>query len=358
MGGHISRTTNGAAVVALTAGRRRTRSRIATVAALSALAALALALASSADGRPAASSRRSVAVLRLPFHPLGGVNVIAAGRYTLLGGTTLIDESTAARTPLTPPAACHAAAVGAPWVAFDCAAAGDVPAPELYSIPSAAWTAVALAPGIAATCAAAQDGQGCRITGVGRSWIAIFDGQCYHCRGAVLFQSVATGQTRPDPTAATARPDLDSPTLAARVCSPLRLPPSLVDDAGTQVPALGSLTFSGRYALATSTSADGLTSTYLERCGQHVHTFLCHCSGARSGSFGALAINGSLAVWAPTGSTHLDGLYLATRRRFLIPLPAAETAQAGTIDLQLSSRTLYVASSASPIAVFAAAAPR
>jgi hypothetical protein len=234
-----------------------------------------------------------------------------------------------------------------------------LPRPELYTIATGTWSAVALAPSIAATCAAADD---CQIRGVGRHWLAVFEQLCNHCASRTEFQSLATGGVRPDPTAATTLPDLNSPTLANAVCSPLRLPASTTNDAGEVAATLGSLDVAGRFALATSTASDGSGATYLERCGSRLHSFVCRCSPLANASFRAIAANAHVVIWAPpapfgTAISHLDGLYLPSRRRFLIPLPAAARGR-GAEGLQVSSRSIYIENSGNGSRVFRAPIPR
>jgi hypothetical protein len=254
-------------------------------------------------------------------------------------------------------------AIGGPWIAANCAIGSGpptfLPRPALYSIAARTWTAVPLAPSIAATCATAD---ACQIRGVGRHWLAIYEQLCNHCASPIVFQNLGTGEVKPDPTAATTLPDLDSPTLAAAVCRPLRLPRSTTLDAGETVPSLGSLTFAGRFALATSGAAAGPDTTYLQRCGSRLHTFVCHCSALTAGNFRAVVANARVVIWAPptpiaTPVSHLDGMYLPSRRRFVIPLPVAARAR-GIESLLLTSRTLYIANNGDTAHVFRAPSPR
>ena len=72
--------------------------------------------------------------------------------------------------------------------------------------------------------------------GIGAHWIE-FEHQCYHCAAAFVFQNIASGAVKRDPTSSSVYPDLDSPTLAHRICR------------GLQVPSDGSVTFEGSFAL-------------------------------------------------------------------------------------------------------------
>jgi len=245
-----------------------------------------------------------------------------------------------------------AAALGVPPSAMSAA---------LYSMSRGTWTPVALAPSIVATCAAADD---CQISGVGRHWLAISEQLCNHCSSPTVFQNLTTGQVRADPTAPTTLPDLSSPTLAAPVCSPLRLPRGTTLAGGERTATFGSLTFAGPFALATAgtVSPDGSGAVYLERCGSHLHTLVCHCSALRTGNVGTAVANSRVVIWAPpvrfaTPVTHLDGMYLPSRRRFVIPLPTAARAR-GTEGVQLSSRTLYIRNDGDESHAFSARSPR
>jgi len=319
----------------------------------------------SAGARPADRGRRGVPVVRLAFSPVAGPDILVDGPRVLLGGRTLIDERTGAQTQIAPPPGCVPIAIGGPWIAAECGIprpAPYLPEPALYSITTGGWSAVPLAPSIAASCTIDED---CHIRRVGRDWLAIFGGLCNHCAGRTLFQRILTGEARPDPTAATTLPDLSSPTLAAPVCSPLRLPPSTIDDTGAVAATLGRLDFAGRFALATTDSASGPSTTYLEHCGSSLHTFVCHCDTNALGYFHALVANDHVVIWATRtrlgmSSPHLDGLYLPSRRRFQIPLPPALISH-GPVYLQLSSRTLYLdngGGGTSAPNVFSAPAPR
>jgi hypothetical protein len=338
--------------------------RVARVAVVAALIAFsALGLADTAAARAVSPSRRpAVPVVQLRFARLGNVGVVINGPLILIGARTLIDERTDVTVTLAPPPGCEAVALGGPYVAANCGGVGPVtaqlPEPELYSIASGKWTAVTLAPRIAALCSEASP-YSCSISGVGADWISVSTADCDHCAELTLFQNLATGQVSPDPTAVRTLPDLNSSTLASPICSPLRLPPSTLEDAGTESATLGLLDLDGRFGLSTSTTTDGTTTTNLVHCGSHVQTFICHCGTDDDGGFRDIGLNAAVAIWAPRaalGVPHLDGLSLATRRRFLIDLPAGVAG--GDVGFQLSSRTLYVWNSENPAGVFAAPSPQ
>jgi hypothetical protein len=146
------------------------------------------------------------------------------------------------------------------------------------------------------------------------------------------------------------------------VCSPLRLPASATSDSADVTATLGSLDFAGRFALATSTAADGSSATYLERCASRLHELVCHCGAFGNANFRAVVANARVVIWAPptpfgSSISHLDGLYLPSRRRFLIPLPAAARGR-GVEGLLLSSRSIYIENSGNASRVFRASSPR
>jgi hypothetical protein len=335
-----------------TSTRARATSRWAVMLALAAVFG-GLVLAPSADAR----SR----VRHLAFAPVAATRVLADGPRVLLGDRTLIDERTNAQTSITPPPGCVASTIGGPWIAAGCdldsrTPADIAPRPALYSIATGTWRAVALAPSIAAFCANAED---CQIRSVGRHWLGIYEQDFGGSQ--IVFQNLTSGQVRPDPTASTTLPDLNSATLARTVCSPLRVPPS------TEVghdPTPGSLIFAGRFAVATTSSLPSTTS--VQRCGSRSRTFVCHCDPGVVGNLRSVAINAHVVIWVPptpegaplgTAVTHLDGMYLPGRQRFVIPLPPDARGR-GTEALLLSSRSLYIQNSSDGSRMFRARSPR
>jgi hypothetical protein len=335
-----------------TSTRARATSRWAVILAMAA-AVGGLVLAPLADAR----SR----VRHLAFAAVAAMRVQADGPHVLLGDRTLIDERTNAQTSITPPPGCVALTIGGPWIAANCGLGSRTPLdiaprPALYSISAGTWTSVALAPSIAAFCANAEN---CGIRSVGRHWLGIYE-QSFG-GSQIVFQNLTSGQVRPDPTAATTLPDLDAATLAQTVCSPLRVPPS------TEVghdPTPGSLIFAGRFAVATTSSLP--STTYVRRCGSRSRTFVCHCNPGMVGNLRSVAINAHVVIWVPptpegaplgTAVTHLDGMYLPDRQRFIIPLPPAARGR-GSEALLLTSRSLYIQNSSDGSRLFRARSPR
>jgi len=124
-----------------------------------------------------------------------------------------------------------------------------------------------------------------------------------------VFVNIRTGGVRRSwPKSPTAILDLDSPTLARHLCTPLR------------VPATGSLTMEGQFAVTTT----GSGNSYLQRCGSHRHTVLASPGGA-SISGGGLWANEHAVFWAVDSSGmwkgKLAGILLPSFGRFTATIP-------------------------------------
>lgn len=116
---------------------------------------------------------------------------------------------------------------------------------------------------------------------VGASWIEFDTTVCEtepHCgNSAYAFESVQTGRVRSDPTSANTFADLNSPALARKVCSPLRVPMANVgteEDVYQWAARPGTISFYGNSVLANGRFRDGSTGLFLERCGSHLHRFI------------------------------------------------------------------------------------
>jgi hypothetical protein len=120
--------------------------------------------------------------------------------------------------------------LGNSWLLADCGH-GRV---DLYSPAGGSWQAVTV---VAACRNFKSSAGGCIPLAVGSDWIE-FDKQSYRRGDRFIFQNINTGVVERDPTNATTLPDLDSPVLAQRVCTPLR------------VPRHGRLSFDGRFPVA------------------------------------------------------------------------------------------------------------
>jgi hypothetical protein len=276
------------------------------------LVILAAALAFSGAGAAAAPQTRT-------FHPryrvVGHDGQATDGLYTILWSRqagvigTIVDERTGARTLLTLPAGCangpSQPTLGDSWLLVDCAR-GQV---DLYSPAAAQWRSVAVAPACANFRSSAG---GCIPIHVGTDWIE-YDQQSNRFGDRFVFQNIASGALRKDPSNRRTIVNLDSPTLAEPVCGPLR------------VPREGTLEFAGRFAVA-----DGPSGTFLERCGTRLHLSL-------PPDFIALTPHAIVTIGRPTRA--LGGILLPSLRRFTVALPPGRP---DVIAVDLSRTRIYV----------------
>ena len=149
---------------------------------------------------------------------------------------------------------------------------------------------------------------------------------------------------RNDPTTATTFADLNSPALARKVCSPLRVPKADIgseEDVYRWAARPGTITFYGSSVMANGMFRAGSTGLFLERCGSHLHRFIDYNIYDPP----AVAANAHLVMWQ-TRPDELSGLWLPSLRPFATLMPAA--VHSGPITgsdlytVDLSSRTLYV----------------
>jgi hypothetical protein len=314
----------------------------------------AAALAKSSSTARAAQPR--VLVLRPAFQPVrvGVYSVWTSGDYllsTIANGVTqaptVINERTGRSTLIDIPG-CYVDGLGDPWLLIECK---QIPnstyLPELYSLADGARRTVTPNPSLpyGSKCPPGPDSACAYPDAVGTHWIR-FDSSCYHCGDSFSFQSIQTGQLSSDPTNATTFADLNSPTLAHKTCSQVRVLPWFEDFA----PVIwGSLTFHGPFALANGMDRQGNGGAYLERCGSHLHRLLA--SGPYPGWAPTLASNSHVIVWQTT-PRQLSGLFLPSLQTFVIPLPASIVNPSGLDPhdrvwaLALTSRSLYVLNSA------------
>ncbi len=141
-----------------------------------------------------------------------------------------------------------------------------------------------------------------------------------HCGNASYgFESVQSGRVRSDPTSATTFADLNSPALARKVCSPLRVPKANIgseEDLYRWAARPGTMTFYGGSVMANGRFRDGGTGLFLERCGSYLHRFIDY------DSYDDVAANAHMVLWQ-SRDDQLSGLWLPSLRRFVIPLTAA-----------------------------------
>ncbi len=169
---------------------------------------------------------------RLMFHPdyrVGQFNGVSTnGRYTFLGTDRpgglgiVLDERTGRRTYPSLPADClnprGEPSLGPTWLLEDC----DATHVDLYSLARHTWRSVSLF----ARCRqllAAGTSSNCTPIAIGTDWIQ-YDADTVQQGDKMVFQAIATGAVRRDPTNATTVPDLNRPNLARHLCAPLRVP--------------------------------------------------------------------------------------------------------------------------------------
>lgn len=314
----------------------------------------ASALASQHSRRPHRPMRPLV--LHPRFHLVRGVSdVFTNGRYVyqassassgvLQGAGTVIDEQTGKRTFVSRPGCAVGGvrgqfsttltlAAGDPWLLFVCDQNAPVEPIELYSFATRQWRSVTPPP-YSDPC---PPGNVCAPSpiAVGADWIE-YDVICgmEHCTDTYAFQNIATGQVQGPPmdwrAGGRTVPDLNSPTLARQLCSPLRVPRGNPGEDNISVP--GHLSFAGPFAIAVDWSGIQSVQPYLERCGSRLHKPIDQNDYP-------LVANPRLVLWERSGgvSRRLDGLFLPSLRRLTLVLPSAP---ADPFRLVLSSRTLY-----------------
>jgi hypothetical protein len=299
-----------------------------------------------AKSHSTATAQRQL-VLRPAFQPVraGVDHVWTSGEYMLSsianGLTTapiLVNERT--RTSTSIDTRCYAVGLGDPWLWIACP---QIPNTQLYSLATGVRETVTPSPNLPqcvspeSYCAAPD--------AVGQHWIR-FDATCYHCADSYYFQNIQTGALRSDPTDATTFADLNSPTLAHKVCSQVHV---LRVGAGDYFTIWGSLTFSGSFALATGTDTHGNDAAYLERCGTRGQRLLA--TGAYANWLPPVAVNASVIVWQAS-PRRLNGLFLPSLQPFVIALPDSVVTEPGFLidpytrvrQLALTSRSLYLLS--------------
>ena len=156
------------------------------------------------------------------------------------------------------------------------------------------------------------------VLAIGSDWIE-YDRNCdeVHSCPTYLFQSLQTGVVKSDPTRAHKIADLNSPTLARRVCPPVQVPNT------SNVPT-SRLVLDGRFAIAT-----GVHGVFLEHCGTRLHR-------AIDPNPGPVGASSKAVIWQTTGRK-LAGLFLQSLRPFVIKAP-----EFADFELALTPQTLYL----------------
>ncbi len=313
--------------------------------------------------------RAGPVVLHPRFHLVSGVSsVLTNGRYVFLeasslggSGGTVIDEQTGRRTMVNRPGCAvvntlinqlstgfeNRTAVGLlpgdPWLLFECdSQPPQVQSVELYSFVTGQWRSVTplpasylMPPPCYGQCPAGDNGAPTPIA-VGAHWIAYGVG-CHqeHCTETLAFQNIDTGQVPSVPALADWRaggrtiPDLNSPQLAVKLCSPLRVPRG--NPGQNNISVSENAIFAGSFAIAVDYFGVESARPYLERCGSRLHKPIDRTDSPVVG-------NPSLVLWelGDGVSRRLDGLFLPSLRPFTLVLPLVPPS-----GLVLSSRTLY-----------------
>jgi hypothetical protein len=267
-------------------------------------------------------------VLHPRFHVVGSGTdgVYIDGPFVLLmnvaanfeASGTLIDEQTGTETSVSYPG-CYLPEfniwdpVGGPWLMLFCGQANQAFSGfELYDLYTGEWQAVVPDPGIISygnNCSGGAPYCGSGVMGFGADWIE-WEEHCRYCDYTYLFQNIDTGQVQSLPgwqVGGRITPDLDSASLAHPLCLPLTVPAGLPPIPGAK-PEVGSVSFYGSFAIASSGTGD-----VLERCGSRLKLAV----GSGNEPVGA---SSHAIVWAAGSNRHrLDGLFLPSLRRFVIP---------------------------------------
>ena len=285
----------------------------------------------------------------------GPVELSGSGRFVLAlfengaGHDVLIDDQTGKRSRLNVPHGCGLGpfAMGGGLLLFPCGYAGaSLPPMKLYRLSSPrGWRALAWNPQLVQRCDAQdpQDGQNtlCAPTAIGSHWIEVAVTNCeqfgHDCSsGSNVFQNLDTGRLANDPTSVggTVIPDLNSPTLARKLCAPLRVPSAGYE----QGPSPGTVALYGRFAVSSET-ATGLF--HLQKCGSRLNQQLADSANAPSAP---PVGNTRIIVWTPSVDPEQTGVQLNAVRlpglqRLAIPVPAAIGASS---TLFLGPRHLYM----------------
>jgi hypothetical protein len=202
----------------------------------------------------------------------------ADSHYLLMGGpggVSLIDPRTGRTIAFdqSTHGGCTPDLLGGPWLLADCYSELRL---GLFSVATGAWHTVSRHPGM-------------RPVGVGSDWIEyVVVHTCRaDCQLTYRFENVWTGRFRKLAyrEGATTIPNLDSPRLAGRLCTPLRVPRGP-----------GALTFLGRFAIAQTGRRNDGVRDFLKRCGSRLHIALGE-GGLGGGGPATLAASSNAALW-------------------------------------------------------------
>ena len=300
------------------------------------------------------ASRRTI-VVRVPFHQVGRASsVITDGRYTFINneatlgsnpmgpysGGHLIDEQTNTSTPLSLPG-CYGMLASAPWVLFYCPA---IPTYELYSI-----TEHNVVSNMSAL-------SGMNPVALGRYWIENF----IVGTGSYAFQSTTTQRlttlTGWKPGGTTI-PDLNSPTLAEKLCSPLTVPSDWTPYARwsayphNEKLHPGTVTFLGRLRLLQGTSRPNDAGAlrpidYVERCGSQRRTAISGGEAPLNLSHDNFVGNARAIFGGGDYASQMSGYALPSVTPIRIPAPQTDQGLVTPYNITLSSRKVYLVDAA------------
>jgi hypothetical protein len=277
-----------------------------------------------------AHARPLVPVLHPRYKVVGhqGVTSTPDGRYTLFPTRpstvgTVFNERTGRRRVVVLPRSCRAPStlsnvqLGDNWLAAQCSRSRAA----LYSLATGRWRSL----NATDLCRPAAS-NGCSLDAVGTDWLE-YDNGNDHVGDRFVFEKIATGAVRSDPTHANTDPhvwaDLDSPQLGHRICAPLR------------VPKYGSVQFTGQFAIATTSSG----TQYLERCGTGLHRLLSEINPVGVGAHAILFYNDPNGP--QIGRLHpVSGLVLPSLKAFKLAPPPVARGEISWVDL--TDRHIYV----------------
>jgi hypothetical protein len=274
-----------------------------------------------------AASARPWLKFRVHFTALPYVGVSTNGPYTLFDTTVqgevgvVLDELTGKRTTVWLPADCPEPdsdnlMLGGGWLLEDCTSSRV----DLYSLAGNFWRPVPIAP----SCVNFRQGPGssCTPYAVGADWID-YDESSTRFGDQSVFQNIASGTLRRDPANRRTLADLSSPTLAHRVCPPLR------------VPAEGSMIgLRGRFVLAVNGRG-----VVVERCGSRFHLALPFLDGSLIDTWSASDARAIVEDGALPGV--LNGIFVPSMQRFSVSARIPLRVRDASIELA-SDRHLYL----------------
>lgn len=259
-------------------------------------------------------------------------------------GGTLIDEHTGKRSSIARPG-CIAEFFGGPWLLFECGTP-TVTQLALYRPATRSWRVVSWN----ADALGSPDA-------VGAYWIESVSYQScpYRCDNVPhhAFTRIATGAQGtvgwvPDGNIV---PGLDSPSLAHKLCSPLRVPHVSFPTGFGDALLPGTVTMFGQFAIASGTTsgADGEIEglDHLERCHSKLRRSIIASTPVVDGAQPSRTpIGDSHAILWPNKPRQLTGVFLPSLRQFTVPVPASigpVQATTGSVTTAiLASRTLYM----------------